>query len=184
MNEADSNKEFQDTGHSAARENDGDGDGNGEKKRSQGPNTKGKDKRQFMVYKYSNRKKEDLHEAVTLSGKPAFLKCENGLIKAIDRVEQDIRILNPPHAENYPYEPYEFKDMDEVLGYVERAKKQDIDSLNLQAKQIAYDYNDQKKEKLILLAIEIVWSYFQDKFPTTHYDIVLGGNGLRQKFLR
>ena len=31
--------------------------------------------------------------------------------------------------------------------------------------------------KLILLANEIVWSYFQDKFPTTHYDIMLGGNG-------
>ena len=83
----------------------------------------------------------------------------------------------PPHAENYPYEPYEFEDMDEVLSYAERVRKETIDSLYLQAKQIAFDYNDQKEEKLILLAIEIVWSYFQDKFPTTHYDIVLGGNG-------
>jgi hypothetical protein len=68
-----------------------------------------------MAYKHSNRKKGDLHEAIKLSCKPVFLKCENGLIKAVDMVEEDIRIINPPYAENYPYEPYEFKDMDEVL---------------------------------------------------------------------
>ena len=184
LNEADPSKEFQDMDHSAARENDGNGNGNGN---GRSRNTKGKNnknKREFMVYKYSNRKKADLHEAVILSGKPAFLKCENELIKAVERIEEDIRVINPPHAENYPYEPYEFKDMHEVLSYVEWARKETIDSLYLQAKQIAFDYNDHKEEKLILLAIEIVWSYFQDKFPTTHYDIVLGGNGLRQKFLR
>ena len=67
--------------------------------------------------------------------------------------------------------------MDEVFSYVERAKKENINSLYLQAKQIAFDYNDQTKDKLRLLAIDTVWSYSQDKFPTTHYDIVLGGNG-------
>ena len=60
---------------------------------------------------------------------------------------------------------------------MERAKNETIDSLYKHAKQITEDYNDQKKEKVVLLAIDIIWSYFQDKFPTTHYDIVLGGNG-------
>ena len=75
-----------------------------------------------MAYKYSNRMKRDLHEAVILSGKPAFLKCENGLLEVVDNVEEDIRIINPPYAENYPYEPYEFKNMEEVLSYVEGKK--------------------------------------------------------------
>ena len=47
----------------------------------------------------------------------------------------------------------------------------------MKAKQIAEDYNDQRKEKTNLLATEIVASYFQDLFPTRHYTIVLGGNG-------
>ena len=55
---------------------------------------------------------------------------------------------------------------------MERAKNETIDSLYKHAKQITEDYNDQKKEKVVLLAIDIIWSYFQDKFPTTHYDIV------------
>ena len=172
------NQEFEDIGQPT--EGESEGNGNGGEEGSQGRNAKSKTtkkKREFMVYKYSNRKKGDLHEAIILSSKPAFVKWENGLIKVIDRVEEDIRIINPPHVENYPYEPYEFKDIDEVLSYVEKARNETIDSLYLQAKQIAFDYNDQKKEKLILLAIEIVWSYLQDKFPTTHYDIVLGGNG-------
>ena len=136
-----------------------------------------KNKRQFMVYKYSNRKKAYLNEAVIVSGKPAFLKCENGSFSVVEKIEEDIRIINPPHVENYPYQPYEFNNLNEVLDFAERARTETIDSLYLQAKQIAFDYNDQKEDKLNLLAIEIVWSYVQDKFPTTHYDIVLGGNG-------
>ncbi|MFZ0224117.1 MAG: hypothetical protein WAM42_20745, partial [Candidatus Nitrosopolaris sp.] len=183
-NGVDPDQEFHDLGQLAVQsgkngrnENGGNGGDNGSQDENTSKGKSSKNKRNFMAYKYSNRKKGDLHEAVILSGKPAFLKCENGLIKEVDRIEEDIRIINPPHVENYPYEPYEFKDMDEVLCYVERARNETIDSLYLQAKQIAFDYNDQRKEKLILLAIETVWSYLQDKFPTTHYDIVLGGNG-------
>ena len=67
--------------------------------------------------------------------------------------------------------------MNEVLSFVERERNEDIYSHYLKAKQIALDYNDQKEEKVNLLAIEIISSYSQDRFPTTHYDIVLGGNG-------
>jgi hypothetical protein len=134
-------------------------------------------KPQYTAYKYSNKSKIPLHEAVILSGRPVFLKYENDKIEVVDKVEEDIRIIKPPHAEHYPYEPFEFKNMDEVLSYRERASKENIDSLYLQSKQIAGDYNDQKKDKVNLLAIEIIASYFQDRFPTTHYDIVLGGNG-------
>jgi hypothetical protein len=61
--------------------------------------------------------------------------------------------------------------MNEILSYVERARKENIDSLYLQAIQIAVDYNDQKEDKVNFLAIEIISSYSQDRFPTTHYDL-------------
>jgi hypothetical protein len=138
---------------------------------------KGKRKREFLVYKYSNRKKGDLHEGVILGGKPAFLKYTGGSITCIEKIEEGVRTIKPPYLEHYPYEPYEYESMNEIISYVERARGATIDSLFLQAKQIATDYNDQNKDKIILLAMEIIWSYFQDKFPTTHYDIVLGGNG-------
>ena len=48
-----------------------------------------------------------------------FLKYENGEIKAVPYIEESSRILVPPDPEEYPYEANEFKDMDEVLSYVE-----------------------------------------------------------------
>ena len=150
------------------------GNGKGRKKSNNG---KKNDTQQYTAYKYSNRGKGSLHEAIILAGLPIFLKYENGGVKTVEHVEEATRIIKPPHGEHYPYEPYEFESMNEVLNYVERARKESIDSLYLQAKQIATDYNDQKKDKVNLLAIEIISSYFQDRFPTTHYDIVLGGNG-------
>ena len=131
----------------------------------------------YTAYKYSNNGKVALHESVILAGRPAFIAYDNGKLHAFDAIEEDTRIIKPLHPENYPYTPYEFANMDEVLQYRDRALNENIDSLYLKAKQIASDYNDQRKEKIRLLAIEIIASYFQDRFPTTHYDIVTGGNG-------
>jgi hypothetical protein len=143
-------------------------------------NNRGQDKKhEFTTFKYSNNSKIDLHEAVIFAGRPSFLYYDSNtcIIKYADAIDDGTRIISPCHKESYPYSPYEFKDMDEVNYYVNRARKENIDSLHSQAKQIALDYCDQKDEKVELLAIDIVSSYFQDKLPTTHYDIVLGGNG-------
>ena len=51
-----------------------------------------------------------------------------------------------------------------------------IDSLYKKAKSIVRKYNDQDNPKLNLLAIDIFWSYFQDKFGTTHYLDIVGDN--------
>ena len=126
------------------------------------------------------KRKTTCTKRLILAGKPVFLKYNSEVaepIAVVETVEEDFRVIKPPHVENYPYAPYEFENMNEVLSYVERARNETIDSLYSQAKQIALDHNDQKENKVHLLAIEITWSYFQDKFPTTHYDIVLGGNG-------
>jgi hypothetical protein len=141
---------------------------------------KEKEKHEYLAYKYSNRKKGELHEAVILAGKPVFLKYDSKTaepIIKIENIEEDTRIIKPPHMENYPYDPYEFENMNEVISHLERAKKETIDSLYLRSKHIAQDYNDQNKYKVQLLATDIIWTYFQDRSPTTHYDIVLGSNG-------
>jgi hypothetical protein len=129
------------------------------------------------AYKYSKNGKIPLRESAILAGRPVFLTYENGKIQPHGIIEEDIRIVEPPHPQNYPYLPYEFENMEEVLRYRDRALNENIDSLYLKAKQIASDYNDQRIEKINLLAIEIISSYFQDRFPTIHYDIVTGGNG-------
>jgi Domain of unknown function (DUF4326) len=136
-------------------------------------------KRTFTAFKYSNDGKMELHESVIIANFPKFLyyDSQNHVMKYADVIDEGTRIITPCHKESYPYTPYEFADMNEVNAYVERARNENIDSLHSQAKQIAADYCDQKDEKVELLAMDIVSSYAQDKLPTTHYDIVLGGNG-------
>jgi energy-coupling factor transporter ATP-binding protein EcfA2 len=131
----------------------------------------------YTTYKYSNKGKGSLHEAVLLAGLPVFLKYENGQIKSVPQIEESSRIIKPPDPEEYPYEAYEFKDFDEVLSYVDRAKKESIDSLYKKAKPIVMKYNDQDDYKLVLIAANIIWSYSQDRFSTTHYVGVVGDNG-------
>jgi hypothetical protein len=138
---------------------------------------KEKKKPRFDAYKYSKNGKGSLFEAIILSGSPVFITYQNGKIEPYSEIEEEVRIIEPPHSQSYPYEPYYFKNMEEVLNYRDRALVENIDSLYLKAKYIAEIYNDQRKEKINLLATEIVSSYFQDLFPTIHYAIVLGGNG-------
>ena len=81
-------------------------------------------KRQYPSFKYSNKGKENLHEAVILSGVPVYLIYENGECKVFAQIEESSRIIKPPHTEEYPYEPYEFANMPELLSYLKRAKEE------------------------------------------------------------
>jgi hypothetical protein len=113
-----------------------------------------------------------------LSGRPIFLRYENSQFKTSDKIDESSRILKPPNREEYPYESYEFSDLEEVYKYEEKAKG--IESPGIlyeKALSIVNKYNDQDQYKTVLLAGDIVWSYFQDKFSTTHYVEIVGDNG-------
>jgi hypothetical protein len=138
---------------------------------------KEKKKPRFDAFKYSRNGRGPLFEAIVLSGSPVFITYQNGKIEPYGEIEEEVRLIEPPHAQSYPYTPYEFRNMDEILDYRDRALAENIDSLYQKAKCVAEIYNDQRKEKINLLATEIISSYFQDLFPTIHYTIVLGGNG-------
>ena len=79
--------------------------------------------------------------------------------------------------EEYPYEPYEFANVKEIERYIDKARGETVDSLYQKIKSISQKYNDQDEHKIVLLAADILWSFFQDKFSTTHYVAVIGDNG-------
>jgi hypothetical protein len=139
-------------------------------------------RKKYSTYKYSSKGRDDLHEAVILSGLPVFLKSNNSKIGTTGQIEELGRIIRPPNIEEYPYEPYEFANIGEVEFYIERTKSESanvkmIDSLFQMAKSIVGKYNDQDDHVIVLLAADLVWSYFQDRFSTTHYVGVIGDNG-------
>jgi hypothetical protein len=161
----------------------GNGNGKAEQKKNKRRNNQNllaqpteKSKRQNIAYTYSNKGKGILHEAVIIAGQPLFLKYENGELKTVEQIEEASRIIKPPYPEEHPYEPYEFANMEEVKEYAERVKLMSIDSFYTQVKKFVANYNDQDACKLNLLSIDIIFSYFQDQFATTHYLSIVGDN--------
>jgi hypothetical protein len=131
---------------------------------------------EYPTYKYS---RPFLHEAAILGGLPTFISYgpDFDQILPLEKIhEAPSRILRPPNREEYPYTPYEFADTNELEEYLKRAKAESIDSLYQKAKAIIKKYNDQDDYKPNILATDLVWSYFQDKFGTTHYLLIVGDN--------
>src|SRR5215831_18980025 len=133
-------------------------------------------KREFPVYKYSYKGKGPLYEAVIVNGNPVFLKYEDDEVILVHKIEEDNRVIRPPYSEEYPYEPYEFVNTEEIQNLVQQAKSISINTLYLVAREIVEEYNEQDHNKIVLIATDIVYSYFQDKFATTHYVSIVGDN--------
>jgi hypothetical protein len=129
----------------------------------------------FPTYKYS---KPGLYESVIVGGLPFFIKydAESAEIIVVENIKENSRALRPLNYEEYPYRPYEFVDTAELSEYVRRAINETKDSLYQKALDIVKLFNDQDNYKQSIIAVDLVWSYFQDKFGTTHYLGVTGDN--------
>ena len=57
------------------------------------------------------------------------------------------------------------------------ARAETFDSLLVRVNLILRKYLNVEEHYYTLLAADIIWSYFQDRFPTTHYLIFVGDNG-------
>jgi len=136
-----------------------------------------------IVYKFSNKGSGQLREAVIIEGKPYFIKyyCneENGkrFIQVEPTITEFTPNLRPPQAQEYPYNPYEFKTTEEPQIYLQWALKETPDSLLTKIKTQVKRYNDIDDKTASLLSADIFGSYFQDRFSTVHYLMIVGANG-------
>jgi hypothetical protein len=140
-----------------------------------------KHKRHITAYKYSKMGKGDLYEAVLINDFSYFISYNSitKKIEVVDKIEENNRIIKPPQNEEYPYTPYEFESVYEIYHYVNFILNNniDIDYFYNKSKSIISEYNSQEDYKLNLIAADVILSYFQDRFGTTHYNYFLGGNG-------
>jgi DNA adenine methylase Dam len=143
--------------------------------------SKQNEKTQIPIFKYSARFRKSLHEAILLNDEPVFLTWSEGNrhLNSSKQIEETNRVLRPPSIEEYPYEPIEFSSLEEIKDYEGIAQNETVDSLYQKIKDKVSLYIDQDKEIIILMSGDILWTYFQDLYPTTHYyDIAGRGNGI------
>ena len=66
---------------------------------------------------------------------------------------------------------------EELELYLKRARNETFDYLYLKTKLIYRKYVNIEGHLLSILSADTIYSYFQDKFPTLHYNIFVGDNG-------
>jgi hypothetical protein len=73
--------------------------------------------------------------------------------------------------------PYTFDSIDELKQYIELAKKETFGTLFFKVKSVFSKYVNVEEYYATVLSADIVYSWFQDKFGTTQYNIFTGDNG-------
>jgi len=149
------------------------------KKQKQEESTRKKKK---YIRKYTGNGSLPLHEAVVIANQPLFvcysrINGESKLqsFKAIENTND--RLLCPADTiDTQNPIPYVFSSLDELNDYLRLAKQETFDSLYSRVETIFRKYVNAEDHYIVLMAASAIYSYFQDKFGTTHYIIFVGDN--------
>jgi hypothetical protein len=136
--------------------------------------------KEYIVFKYSQG--IPLAEEITIANANVFLQIVNYkplISDKVDLTEQGKNIVLKPHEQGAgsPIFPYAFANTEEINLYIKQAQKETIDSLFQKHKSIWKKLVVADNEVINLLSIDSLYSHFQDKFSTTHYDLFVGGPG-------
>jgi hypothetical protein len=133
----------------------------------------------YTAYKYS--KEIPLAEEITLGNRNVFLQIIDGnpvITTELSLTDKNIIVKPHERSENTPIIPYSFKDEDEIKYFIAQAKKETIHSLYYKSKSLWNHFVVAKdNDTITLLAVDQVYSHFQDLFSTTHYDMITGSPG-------
>ena len=152
------------------------GQGNGDARNSKNAT------KEYAVYKFS--KDDGLAEEIILDGSSKLLQIIDGEPKILDEInlsDEKGVVIKPHHHNNAGLRAtlsYEYDNTDEVRRFIKLASKIHIDDLFFLAKSIWNDLVATSERELItLLAVDTIFSYFQEKFVTTHYLLLTGPPG-------
>jgi hypothetical protein len=134
----------------------------------------------IAIRKYTGNGTLPLHESIVFrDGQIAFLSLDadkKPTYKA--NIDRPGKILIPAdNLDSINPLPYIFESPEELERYLERARNETYDSLYQRVKSIYRKYVNAEDHYICILSADTVQSYFQDKFSTVHYNILVGDNG-------
>jgi hypothetical protein len=139
--------------------------------------------KEYSVYKYS--KEIPLAEQIILGHESVFLQIidDKPIISRLLDLSKEQNIILKPYQHGIsgvasPIIPIKFRDMAEVEYFIKQAKKETIESIYFKHKSLWKNFVVTKDQNtVIFLAVDSVYSHFQDLFETTHYDLIYGPPG-------
>jgi hypothetical protein len=130
------------------------------------------------IRKFTGNGTMPLHESLIIGNTPKFVTLYPQTKPVfLDCVEfgNDVFVPKDTMYTQTPL-PHIFKSEDEFKEYLEYAKKLDLDALFSLVETECRKFVDVEGYYYTLLTGDIIWSYFQDIFPYTHYIIIVGDN--------
>jgi hypothetical protein len=135
--------------------------------------------KKIAINKYSGNGRLPLRESVVIEDISKFVTLQNtngnGTIEPTfseeNETSTDILIPKVTIDTQTPL-PYIFTSKDEFSKYLNLAIVEDLDSLYSKVESVLKKYVNVEEHYYPLLAGDIIWTYFQDKFPYTHYLIL------------
>lgn len=133
-----------------------------------------KNKTRWDVHKYS----KDIHlaEAVLVGHKAMFLQIVDGKAKLSEKIplpDSDI-MLHPIEEGSYLSKEYQFSSKEEIEKFIEKARRETLDTLFEKVKAVWAKYIDAEEYHLIICAADTIFTYFQDRIGMTHYLFFVG----------
>ena len=152
--------------------------GNGHEQDHGKKQNQNKNQYKIPIRKFSANGKIPLHESLVISSTPMFATINNiGKIEYRSEIEVNGEIFIPNDAAytSNPL-PYIFDSKEEFEEYIQLARNETFDSLFSKVETEFRKYVKAEEHYYTLLVGNTIWSYFQDKFPVTHYVIIVGDN--------
>jgi hypothetical protein len=141
------------------------------------PAANNRKRRKNTVYKYTLG--EHIIESIILERHPVFLNIDKDKLNFPDEIEETTRILIPPPIEEYPYISYIFESREELYDFVKMIKdgQVSIDTMFFKIREYIAKFIVHDDYVLDYIAALILFSYFQDLFPTVPYTMFVSDNG-------
>jgi hypothetical protein len=131
--------------------------------------------------KYTGNGTIPLHESAIIQGQPVtFLSLtESGKFQYVPYLEGEVKTYYPKDdtVDTLNPLPYIFESTDELNRYLELAKATNLEQLFTLVDSVFRKYVNLEDHYTAILVADIIYSYFFDKFSTTHYNIFTGDNG-------
>ena len=135
--------------------------------------------RQLQSTSTSGNGRLPLHESVVIGLETKFVRLtHDNEFELLDSVEDGSEIFIPKGRNNTTSPlSYVFTNEEELAYYLNQAKSETFDSLLTRVDTIQRKFLNVEGQYHTIMASDIIWSYFQDRFPYTHYLIFVGDNG-------
>jgi len=138
-----------------------------------------KRKPKIYIRKYTGNGTLPLHESVVVAGQSSFLYLpEDYKPQYTPTIESSNKVFYPLDTTDTQNPlPYIFDSAEELQKYLELARKETFETLLHKVEAVYKKYVSAEEYYILILAADTIYSYFQDKFGTTHYNIFVGDNG-------